>query len=73
MKSIAFDTVVQEGHIEIPAGVAAEIPSNEQLRVVVMWPSSTEEDGWREAGRRQFESAYAPEDDVYEQLTDDPR
>jgi hypothetical protein len=30
-----------------------------------------EEDAWREAGRRRFESAFAPEDSVYEELMHD--
>jgi hypothetical protein len=32
---------------------------------------SEEDNAWREAGRRRFESAYAPEDSVYEELIHD--
>jgi len=30
------------------------------------------DDDWRAAGRERFTAAYAPEDEVYERLIDDP-
>lgn len=73
MKAVEFETTVTpSGAITLPPEVAAEIPAGEPLRVVVMWQQSSLDTEWRDAGRRAFEAAYAPEDAVYEQLIDDP-
>jgi hypothetical protein len=72
MNAVEFEsTISQDGQIALPPEVAAEIPVGEQLRVVVMWESSSLDSEWRTAGRRRFEAAYCPEDAVYEQLIDD--
>jgi len=73
MKAVEFEsTVTASGQIALPPEVANEIPSGEQLRVVVMWEPSNLDSAWRAAGRQRFEAAYSPEDAVYEQLADDP-
>ena len=72
MKAIAFEsTIMQGGRIELPPEIAARIPAGEHLRVVVMWEPAGEDSAWRSAGRERFESAYCPEDAVYERLIDD--
>ena len=72
MKAVEFEsTVTREGQIALPPEVASEIPAGEQLRVVVLWDPASPDSAWRSAGRRSFESAYCPEDAVYEQLIDD--
>jgi len=73
MKAVEFEsTVGPGGQIPLPPEVASEIPSGEQLRVVVMWENSDSDLAWRKAGRQRFEAAYAVEDSIYEQLMDDP-
>jgi hypothetical protein len=57
--------------IVVPPEIAAQVPPGEKVAVVISWGASEEENGWREAGRHRFESAYAPDDSVYEQLIHD--
>ena len=72
MRAIEFDgTIMPGGQIALPPEIAARIPAGEHLRVVVMWEPSGEDSAWRSSGRERFESAYCPEDAVYEQLIDD--
>jgi hypothetical protein len=72
MKAVEFEsTVTAEGRISLPPEVVDEIPAGEQVRVVVMWGPSSDNSFFRAAGLRRFQSAYSPEDDVYEQLLDD--
>jgi hypothetical protein len=72
MKALEFKgTIMPGGQIALPPEVASQIPTGEPLRIVVMWEPSSEDFAWRSAGRQAFESAYCPEDAVYEQLIDD--
>jgi hypothetical protein len=72
MKALEFDsTVMPGGQITLPPEIAEQIPAGEHLRVVVMWEPFGADLAWRSAGRERFESAYCPEDVVYEQLIDD--
>jgi hypothetical protein len=69
MRALEFETTItQAGHIELPPAVAGDIPSGQQLKVVVMWDSESVDSAWLAAGRARFEQAYCAEDDVYEQL-----
>ncbi len=73
MKAVEFEaTVAPGGHIALPPEVASEIPDGEQLRIVIMWEPSDVDSAWRMAGHERFETAYCPEDAVYEQLIDHP-
>jgi hypothetical protein len=74
MKAVEFESILAPGgQIALPPEVAKEIPPGEQLRVLLMWePSDTEMASWRAMGSERFEAAYAPEDDVYNCLIDDP-
>ncbi len=72
MKAVEFESNVGPGgQIAVPPEVASEIPTGEQLRVVIMWGESDSGQGWRAAGRERFDAAYSTEDVVYEQLMDD--
>lgn len=72
MNAIEFEsTITPGGEIAIPREIAAEIPAGEPLRVVVMWQAASDDLAWRSAAREKFESAYGPEDAVYEELADD--
>lgn len=75
MKAIEFDgTLTANGQIVIPEEIAGQIPPGEPLHVVLQWDGAGEEDGsWRARGRLGFEAAYAPEDDVYDQLMNETR
>jgi hypothetical protein len=69
MKTADFrGEITPNGEIAVPAEIASQIPPGEKVAVVLAWGAPEEENAWREAARRRFESAYAPEDSVYEQL-----
>jgi hypothetical protein len=73
MKTADFHgEIAPNGQIAVPPEIASQVPPGEKVAVVLAWGVSEEENGWREAGRRRFESAYAPNDSVYEQLIYDP-
>jgi hypothetical protein len=73
MKTADFrGEITPSGQIAVPPEIASQVPPGEKVAVVLAWRVSAEENAWREAGRRRFESAYAPEDSVYEQLIHDP-
>ena len=59
------------GQISVPPEIASQVPQGEQVQVVLRWGVSEEDATWRQAGRQQFEAAYADEDSVYESLIHD--
>jgi hypothetical protein len=60
------------GQIAVPPEIASQVPPGEKVAVVLAWGVPEEESAWHEAGRRPFESAYGPDDSVYEHLIHDP-
>ncbi len=73
MKTVDFrGEITPNGQIAVPPEIASQVPPGEKVAVALAWGVAEGENGWREAGRRQFESAYAPNDSVYEQLIHDP-
>ena len=73
MKTADFrGEIAANGQIAVPPDIASQVPPGEKVAVVLAWGVSEEETGWREAGRHRFESAYAANDSVYEQLIHDP-
>jgi len=73
MKVVDFRAeIAPNGQILVPPEIASQLPPGEKVAVVLAWGESEEENAWREAGRRRFDSAYAPEDSVYEHLIHDP-
>ena len=74
MKAVEFEgTVTPNGQIAVPAEIAGQLPPGEPLQIVLRWdhPAADEDGVWRTEGRQRFEAAYAPEDDVYDQLMDE--
>jgi hypothetical protein len=73
MKTADFrGEITPNGEIAVPAEIASQIPPGEKVAVVLDWGVSDEENAWREPGRRRFQSAYGPEDSVYDQLIHEP-
>ena len=73
MKAVEFETTpAPDGQIAIPSEIAAQLPPGKSVNVVLQWNASgAQDDAWRIQGRRRFESSYAPEDAIYEQLMND--
>jgi hypothetical protein len=73
MKTADFrGQIAPDGQIAVPPEIASQVPPGEKIAVVLAWGVSDEENAWREASRRRFESAYVPDDSVYEQLINNP-
>jgi hypothetical protein len=73
MKTADFrGELMPNGQITVPPEIASQVPPGEQIQVVLQWGISLDDTGWRAAGRRQFEAAYAADDSVYEQLIHNP-
>lgn len=72
MKTADFQgEMTPNGQISVPPEIASQVPPGEKISVVLAWGVAEEDSAWRDAGRRRFESAYAPGDSVYEQLIHD--
>jgi len=63
--------LTSDGQIAVPPDIAAQVPPEGQIRVVLQWEISDDDAAWRAAGRQQFESAYAADDSIYESLIHD--
>ena len=61
-----------DGRIVVPPEIASQVPHREHVQVLLQWGASEEDAAWRVAGRRQFESAFASDDSIYELLIHDP-
>ena len=73
MKTVDFTgELTPDGQISVPPEIASQVPPGEQIQVVLQWGASEDDTDWRMAGRRQFESAYAADDSIYELLIHDP-
>jgi hypothetical protein len=70
MKAFEFEgTVTPNGQIAVPAEIAQQLPLGEPLHIVLRWDAAADGDAiWRTQARQRFEAAYAPEDDVYDQI-----
>ncbi|MBI4876271.1 MAG: hypothetical protein HY822_16670 [Acidobacteria bacterium] len=72
MKTVDFTgELTRNGQIAVPPEIAAQVPPEQQIQVILQWGASEDDDTWRTAGRGRFEAAYAEEDSVYERLIHD--
>jgi len=72
MKAVDFKgTLSVNGQIDVPPEIASRVPKGEEIQVMLLWGPTDDESEWRYAGRTRFESAYSPEDSIYEQLMHD--
>ena len=72
MKMVDFKgTLSAGGQIDAPPEIASQVPQGEEVQVMLQWGPADDDRGWRIAGRARFESAYSPEDSIYEQLMHD--
>jgi hypothetical protein len=68
MKAAVFEgRVAPAGQVPIPAEVARQLPVGAPVRVILLWDTDEDAD-WQKLGAERFAAAYAPEDEVYEQL-----
>lgn len=71
MKAVEFEGTLSDGdRVVVPGRIAKQIPSGSDVRVILLWDDDS--DDWRRFGNERFADAYAPEDEVYEKLIDEP-
>jgi hypothetical protein len=72
MKAIEFEgKLIGQDSIRIPDSISRELPADSTVRVILLWENE-EDSAWRALGTATFAAAYAPEDDVYEELLNGP-
>lgn len=70
MKTVDFRAHIAPGAKSLFLPKLRRVPAGEEIDVVLRWEVSEGDQAWRDAGRRRFESAHAPEDSVYDELID---
>ena len=64
-------TLSEDGKLDIPAGLAAELPRGETIRVIILVPEMTdseENELWHNMVAEQFLAGYAESDSVYDTI-----
>ena len=73
MKTADFrGELTPNGQIAVPPEIASHVPPGQEIQVVLHWGAPEEDEAWRLAGKRRFESAYHTDDSIYESLIHDP-
>ncbi len=70
MKAVEFPaTLNADGTLRVPERVAANIPSGEPVRVLVLIPENDADQEWEHLAAIDFGQGYADSDAVYDQLS----
>ena len=68
MKVLEFQTQIPSGGtLTLPPDIAAQIPDDDRVRVVLLVGDSSEDD-WRRLTADRFLAGYSPSDDIYDAL-----
>ena len=54
--------------LPVPAEVAAEVPADQPVRVLLLLPDSDEDREWGQLATEQFLEGYAESDAIYDEL-----
>lgn len=69
MKVLEFETQMPEdGTLRVPPDIAAQIPRDDAVRVVLVVGDSAEDEDWRRLTANRFFKGYAQGDDIYDAL-----
>lgn len=73
MKAYEFPAkITPEGRLEFPESLLQHLPSNQQVRVIILVSEPTEEEqeeaAWRPLPAEQFFTDYSDADAVYDQI-----
>ena len=73
MKAYEFPAkVTPEGRLEFPESLLQHLPSNQQVRVIILVSEPTEEEeeesAWRRLAAEQFFTDYSDADAIYDQI-----
>jgi len=69
MKALEFQTKMDpEDSLRVPKELAAQIPKDRTLQVIVLFPEVNEEVDWQQLTQEQFFRGYAAGDSIYDAL-----
>ena len=69
MKALEFRSRINpDDSLQVPKEVAAQIPKDQAIQVIVVLPESTEDGEWRRLTTEQFLRGYSEADGVYDAL-----
>ena len=69
MKAIEFEsTLSPDSNLRVPEKLAAQIPKEEAVRVIVLLPEDDADGDWSRLTERQFLSGYGEGDNIYDAL-----
>jgi hypothetical protein len=70
MKAVEFQTSINpDGTFTVPPEVAAQMPPQQEVRVIVLLPESSEEADWARLTTEEFARGYADSDAIYDNLS----
>jgi len=66
MKVLEFQTQIpSDGTLTLSPDIAAQIPRDDRVRVVLLVGDSSEDDDWKRLTADRFLAGYTPSDDIY--------
>ena len=69
MKAVEFTTqLTGSAVIDIPAGIATQLPKTGQARIIVLTGDRTDDAEWQQGAYQQFLREDPPEDAIYDTL-----
>jgi hypothetical protein len=74
MKAIEFEAILKpDDSLGVPEEVAAQLPREQKLQVIVLLPESPEHEemeakDWQKLAREQFVAGYVEGDSIYDSL-----
>jgi hypothetical protein len=70
MKAVEFQTSIKSDRtITVPPEVAAQMPPDQEVRVIILFPDSGDDADWARLTTEEFARGYAESDAVYDQLS----
>jgi hypothetical protein len=69
MKTLEFRARLDKDRtLKIPPEVAAQVPQQQAIRVILLVPEAAEDRDWTDLSLEQFVKGYAPSDAIYDEL-----
>jgi len=69
VKSLEFEAKLDSAaNLKVPDDVAAQIQTDQPVRVILVLPESPEESDWRRLATEQFLRSYADGDSIYDSV-----
>ncbi len=69
MKVLEFQTrIPSDGTLTLPPDIAAQIPGDDRVRVVLLVGNSSEDDDWKRLTADRFLAGYSRGDEIYDAL-----